>query len=41
MIKPTDSASLNLPDGCGMVSCQLAAETKSAYSHRPNVPMTY
>jgi hypothetical protein len=41
VVEPHDSASLDLPGGCGMVSCRLAAETKSAQSHHPNVPMAF
>ena len=41
IIEPEDSATFDLPPGCGMVSCRLAAETKSSRSHRPDVPMAY
>jgi hypothetical protein len=41
VVEPDDSATMDLPDGCGMVSCRLAAETKSSRSHRPDVPMVY
>jgi hypothetical protein len=40
-IEPEDSAVLDLPVGCGMVSAQLGPETKSSRSHRPDVPMAY
>jgi hypothetical protein len=41
VIEPEDSATMDLPAGCGMVSSRLAAETKSSRSHRPDVPMAY
>ncbi len=41
VIEPADSATVDLPTGCGMVSGRLAPETKSARSHRPDVPMAY
>jgi hypothetical protein len=41
VIEPEDSGTVDLPPGCGMVSCRLAPETKSARSHRPDVPMAY
>jgi hypothetical protein len=37
VVEPDDSATMDLPAGCGMVSCRLAAETKSARSHWPDV----
>jgi hypothetical protein len=41
IVEPDDSASMDLPDGCGMISCRLAAETKSCCSHQPDVTMAY
>jgi integrase len=41
VIEPADSATVDLPTGCGMVSGRLAPKTKSAWSHRPDVPMAY
>jgi hypothetical protein len=41
VIEPADSATVDLPTGFGMVSGCLAPETKSARSHRPDVPMAY
>jgi hypothetical protein len=38
-IEPEDSAVLDLPAGCGLVSAQLAPESKSFRSHCPDVPM--
>jgi hypothetical protein len=41
VIEPCDSATIDLPAGCGLVSCRLGPETKSARTHHSDVPMAY
>jgi hypothetical protein len=41
VVKPRDSATIDLPNGCGLVSCLLGPETKSARKHRADVPLAY
>lgn len=41
VIEPCDSAIVDLPEGCGLVSCRLGPETKSARTHRADVPLAY
>jgi hypothetical protein len=41
VIEPRDSATVDLPVGCGLVSCRLAPETKSARTHQCDVPLAY
>lgn len=41
VIEPCDSATVDLPLGCGLLSCRLGPETKSARTHRSDVPLAY
>jgi hypothetical protein len=41
LIEPRDSATVDLPAGCGLISCRLGPETKSAWTHQLDVPLAY